>query len=77
MRKMESYANYLGGLEHRGVLGAEIHLITGIDRKARGDWDRFTTKGCTVYEGFGRHIEMVNPGFLEKNAEIIRKIIEV
>ncbi|MCP5108011.1 MAG: acyltransferase domain-containing protein, partial [bacterium] len=61
MRKMESYAYFLEGLEHRGVLEAEFHLITGIDRKMHGDWDQFTSNGCKVYDGFGKHIEMLNP----------------
>ncbi len=76
MRKMESYACFLEGLEHRGVLETELHLITGIDRKVEGDWDRFTSNGCTVYDGFGKHIEMLSSGYLEKNAEIVRKIIK-
>ncbi len=38
-------------------------------------WDQYTRQSCHIYKGFGTHVDMFNPGFVEKNAEIVQKIL--
>ncbi len=38
-------------------------------------WEKQTRQTCTVYNGFGIHTEMFNTANMEKNAEIIKKIL--
>ena len=75
LEKMQKYARFLNGMEHREILKAKIHLITAADRKIDSDWNLLTVGGFERYQGYGRHIEMLNPGFLEKNAAIIENIL--
>lgn len=77
LEKMQKYARFLNRMEHRDVLQARIHLITSADRKADDDWNRLTPGGRESYRGYGRHIEMLNPGFIEKNTEIIETILKI
>jgi len=79
--KVESYEVYTNELVIEGTINANIHfikagdnyLIPGVE-DTRESWRKNTTGEFFIYEGFGNHFEMINPGYAEKNEEILRKI---
>ena len=79
VKKIEKYMAFEASKTDLEVVQANIHLIlseeTGNSPLSRC-WDRYTTKKSLLYRGFGRHSEMLSPGFLERNAQLIREILE-
>ncbi len=75
VQKVKRYGQYLDNLQNTGVVKANIHFITAANRQVLNDWQHLTVNAYKIYSGFGRHIEMLAPGFLEKNAAIIDKIL--
>ncbi|UCH92153.1 MAG: SDR family NAD(P)-dependent oxidoreductase [Candidatus Aminicenantes bacterium] len=89
LERARHYAQYYHSRSDRGKVNARVHLITAINRKENPvltaesesgviqnmDWKDVGTS-YAVYEGFGVHEKMFSPGFVEKNAAIIRKILE-
>ena len=39
-------------------------------------WEQYTTRDYFIYPGIGEHEQMLNPVILEKNAEIIKEILD-
>jgi tyrocidine synthetase-3 len=79
LKKCSKYMAYEEGKTGLEIVNANIHLIlseeTGKNHLS-GNWDKFTTKKFSEYRGFGRHSEMLAPGFLEKNAHVIQEILK-
>ncbi|HLP57231.1 MAG TPA: amino acid adenylation domain-containing protein [Candidatus Deferrimicrobium sp.] len=72
------YTEYSRDLTQLPVVNAKIHLILSEENKdtsLSGCWNPFTTQGTALYQGSGLHMEMLSPGHLEKNAEILREIL--
>jgi malonyl CoA-acyl carrier protein transacylase/thioesterase domain-containing protein/acyl carrier protein len=74
-RKIKKYGSYLDNLETNGSVKAAIHFITANNRKIARDWEQLTTDTFKIYRGFGTHLQMLDPGILEKNAKMINKIL--
>jgi amino acid adenylation domain-containing protein len=58
---------------------AEIHLIRAEDKRGKKGyigWDAYTEAENRYYDGYGNHRDMLAPGTLEKNAQLIRDILE-
>ncbi len=75
----QKYTAYSQNITHLPVVNAKIHLILSEENRGSslsGCWDPFTTKGTVLYQGSGAHLKMFVPGYLEKNAEILRKILD-
>jgi amino acid adenylation domain-containing protein len=75
---LNSYRHYHDNLELGEKVGAAIHLIRAEDKKDREKfvgWQDFTCCGEVIYEGYGNHHQMLSPGFIERNAVIIAKIL--
>jgi thioesterase domain-containing protein len=80
-KKVKKYFHYYRNVNTLEVINANLHLIISEETQERESvnlqcWDEFTTKPVMIYNGFGRHENMVSPGALEKNAELIRKILD-
>lgn len=75
IQKVKRYGQYLDNLQNTGAVRANIHFIAAGNRKELNDWRHLTINTYKMYSGFGRHIEMLSPGFLEKNAAIIHEIL--
>ena len=74
-QKIKKYGSYLDNLETNGKVKAAIHFITANNRKIANDWEQLTTHTFKIYNGFGTHLQMLDPGSLEKNAKMIDKIL--
>jgi amino acid adenylation domain-containing protein len=78
MDTVKNYLHYHDKLELPGKVNSLIHLIQAEDKKGKEGfvgWEDFTRNREIVYEGYGVHQEMLAPGFIEKNVEIIDKIL--
>jgi amino acid adenylation domain-containing protein len=90
--KARNYTHYHERSVDRGVVSANLHLLTSTDRPQRESqltitgpwpqdvplstsWEQHTSGDYFVYPGAGKHVQMLEPGNLEKNAEIIAKIL--
>jgi thioesterase domain-containing protein len=77
--RVKKYRRYFTNQERLEVVNAYVHLILSEENrdthKARC-WDQFTAKTSRIYQGFGSHDEMLDAGHVEKNAEIIREILD-
>lgn len=75
VQKVKQYSKYLDNLRNTGTVKANIHFITANNRKILNDWEHLTVNRFKIYKGFGKHIQMLDPGILEKNAVIINEIL--
>jgi amino acid adenylation domain-containing protein len=81
-QKNQSYFEYLQNLDLYKAIHANVHVIlsresqdnTSVDKEC---WNTLTTKPVQVHNGFGNHELMFNKEYLEKNAEVIRKILKL
>jgi thioesterase domain-containing protein len=79
IEKMRKYKVYWSAPFRPEVVKANIHLIlaeSNQDKDRANCWEPFTTGGTLVYQGVGEHAAMLTAGFLEKNAEILREILD-
>jgi acyl carrier protein len=85
MNKAISYMNYCTSVTRLEVVNAEIHLILtqsileleSVNKYVNPRcWDNLTAKKVVTYHGFGTHRHVFIHGSLEKNAEIVGKILE-
>jgi malonyl CoA-acyl carrier protein transacylase len=77
-RKIKKYREYYAAPTTVEKVNANLHLVLSEENKDishAGCWDGFSANSSTTYRGFGEHTGMVNPGAVEKNAEIIRNIL--
>jgi thioesterase domain-containing protein/acyl carrier protein len=62
-----------------GVVNANIHLITSSEydkeRQYLVDWSKATSGSYVIHNGFGKHSQMLSPGYIEQNISIIEKIL--
>jgi len=75
--KMENYMKFNFSLTTLQKVRANVHLIFSEqkDESKKTGWDKFTGGSLVIYNGFGKHDEMFEPGYLEKNASLIRDIL--
>jgi acyl carrier protein len=62
-------------------VNANIHLILSEDAQNneqldKKSWDKLTKNRSLIYKGLGTHVGMIDPGTIEKNAEIIKEILQ-
>jgi acyl transferase domain-containing protein/thioesterase domain-containing protein/acyl carrier protein len=79
IEKTKKYAEYWKNPITLEVVNANVHLILSEENRETEKsrcWNKFTTKVPFIYQGFGDHSSMFNPVIIEKNAEIIRKILK-
>ncbi len=77
--KMEQYEAYNNALTHLEPIKANVHLIVSAQARKENrppNWDKHTTGSFTVYNGFGNHLDMFKTGPLERNVDIIKKILK-
>ncbi|MBB6625637.1 amino acid adenylation domain-containing protein, partial [Clostridium gasigenes] len=82
VEKIRSYYRYLDDLINVGEVNANLNIIkstSGTLKQIRGDinqWNHCTNGKCTFVNGYGNHEKMLDQGYVEKNAELIRNIIK-
>ncbi|MCP4151069.1 MAG: AMP-binding protein [bacterium] len=75
LNKITKYSAFMNSLETMGQVKANIHFIAAENRKVADDWNSFTENVFKLYNGSGEHAQMLNPGHLEKNSLVIKKIL--
>jgi len=78
LTKVRKYREYFTEETRPGKVNANIHLILAEENRSTPQarcWEPFTTKSLRIYQGYGRHDEMLHPGAVEKNAKIIKGIL--
>ncbi len=73
--KIRKYSAFMDTLETAGLVKANIHFVAAEKRKIADDWNSFTENNFNLYNGSGEHVQMLNPGHLEKNSLVIKKIL--
>jgi tyrocidine synthetase-3 len=77
VKKANKYARCSEKIRNFGIIKANIHLIRSENPdQLKHDWENASSSRYFTYKGFGIHMNMLNPGYVEKNAEIINKILE-
>ncbi|MCX6584764.1 MAG: amino acid adenylation domain-containing protein [Candidatus Aminicenantes bacterium] len=78
-KKYMEYWNTIAALEK---VNANVHLILSEEARHSTEvfidshcWDKLTTKSSRIYNGWGGHRDMLGGWALEKNIEIIKKIL--
>jgi amino acid adenylation domain-containing protein/non-ribosomal peptide synthase protein (TIGR01720 family) len=81
INKTRSYMMYRNELVNAGEVDARLHCLLSTDstlrtlRETNYRWDDSTKKAYREYEGYGNHEEMLQLGYLEGNAEVIKQIM--
>jgi len=81
-RKIDTYSEYVEHIINTQVVNANLYNIlsvsdTGSEKMNLSKlWEKSTNKSFTIYQGFGKHSDMVDYGCVEKNVEIIKGILE-
>jgi FkbH-like protein len=79
--KLNHYAHYFNHLENRGKVNADIYFVIAEEteksaNRPLADWEEYTQNTSYIFHGFGKHEDMFNPGYVEKNAGVIKAILE-
>ncbi|MNJ50375.1 Plipastatin synthase subunit E [compost metagenome] len=81
-RRIRAYHIYLSKLINTGTVNAKIHglVAEGLELGKASDnallWKQSTEKHYVEYELLGEHFELLEPGFVELNAELIQRILK-
>jgi iturin family lipopeptide synthetase A len=80
MAKTGKFKHYILDLAGSQPVQANIHLLAAAsDRRREGPlphgWHRLTRGSYLTYDAGGRHVEMLNPGYLEENAAIVNRVL--
>ncbi|MDD4111480.1 MAG: amino acid adenylation domain-containing protein [Herbinix sp.] len=81
-KKIIKYIEYLDYLVTSGEVDSNIHLVKAEEETEEAfegkqmKWKDSTMKRFFFYKGYGIHSEMLKLGFIERNAEIMRSILE-
>ncbi len=76
---IESYRRYRRGVKELEPIQADIHLIRSeqsLRLNLEPNWEKHTHGKVYLYDGYGEHLDMLAGGYLEKNAGLLRFIIE-
>ncbi|UHA72101.1 amino acid adenylation domain-containing protein [Paenibacillus sp. 481] len=84
MRSTSSYLSYWSSLQHSGQVNANIHMVRHQVQDCneqemdvhKAEWASFTTAQYCEYAGFGKHDEMLFGGYVGRNRELIKEILE-
>ena len=84
---MVNYMKYIASVDHLEKINTNVHLLLTEDFRNKNKnneynssldpkcWDILTSGKSLTYEIFGTHLSALDPGTVEKNAEVIRKIL--
>jgi amino acid adenylation domain-containing protein len=85
LTRMRRYRKFIGQSVESGTVAANIHLIVASDSKDFYDertlvasfdgWSELTTARFIAHAGSGTHLEMLQPPYLDANAETLRAIV--
>jgi tyrocidine synthetase III len=81
LQKVEAYSEWLydSTLLAGSITGAKIHIITAEDNmtvnQEAAAWEAVASKPPIIHNGFGKHIEMLSPGYIEYNVDLIKEIL--
>ncbi|NLD47411.1 MAG: AMP-binding protein [Clostridiaceae bacterium] len=79
---LESYYSYLGKINNKGSINANIHLVLSEEERNESNkklfehWIKSTTKVFAKYQGFGEHAQMIQNEYSDKNAQIVEEILK-
>jgi acyl transferase domain-containing protein len=78
LEKADKYYVYISCIENDGAVNANLHLVTGTDRKPEDytEWKNATTKNHITYQGFETHNQLLHTKVREKNAKLLGKILD-
>jgi len=80
LAKTVDYYRYCGELVDEGIVNANIHLVKAVDIDAttvlNNGWGEVTGCRYSVYQGFGKHNEMLESGFVEGNVGVLVEVLE-
>ena len=74
--QVEANIHFIISNDHRErVSQLKITAPWSLDLSSFTHWEAYTSGNYFIHEGSGKHIQMLEPGFLEKNVGIIAKIL--
>ncbi|MCU0287209.1 MAG: thioesterase domain-containing protein [Acidobacteria bacterium] len=84
IKKTGSYIKYIDSIEYLEKIDARVHLLLTAqfrnqeqeDAPDTACWNRFSSKETLFYEVQGTHVNVLYPGLVEKNAPVLRNILE-
>ncbi|MDT3428889.1 amino acid adenylation domain-containing protein, partial [Paenibacillus forsythiae] len=83
INKIHAYHMFLSELINTGAVQAEIHGLVAegseVGRASDNDillWKQATQKHYAEYEVIGEHLELLAPGYVEKNVKLIQRIVK-
>ncbi|MGW4699929.1 amino acid adenylation domain-containing protein [Streptomyces sp. NPDC004285] len=81
VEQAREYLAHCGSHPSVGVLRAPIVVVSDQDKVRHfaagepGSWHGASAAGCTLHQGHGRHAEMLDGAFLDRNAELARTLL--
>src|SRR5581483_2790822 len=77
--KMGSYLRYLDTIGNEGAIRGDIHLIESNEFAGdarREAWAEATSEAFRKYRGHGPHVDMILEQYVERDAAVVREILE-
>lgn len=81
LEQARDYIRFVGRRPNLGVVSAPVSVISEEDKAAfyaadaRGTWHGSSTTRTAVFSGFGKHADMLDKGYVARNAELARTIL--
>ncbi|MFA7061962.1 MAG: thioesterase domain-containing protein, partial [Pedobacter sp.] len=77
--KLRGYLSYMESLTTQGLIKGAIHLLRAGELKSieglSQEWLDHTTADCTVYDGYGPHLDMLKEPWVVENARVINLLM--
>lgn len=80
-RKIKTYSEYEESITSTGIVNTRLYNILSTEKADIEKsnvcklWKKLTTKDVTIYQAFGKHRDMLNSGYVEKNVELVKSIL--
>src|SRR5699024_7103017 len=75
--KRTNFLMYMQTLVNSGLVEANIHniVVDTVTTLFKKNWKNNTTQTYVEYEGFGKHDDLLNSGYIQENVKVIQEIL--
>jgi tyrocidine synthetase-3 len=75
-QRIVDYSHYLNGLVNDGRIQAAVRYVSSEEYDFAETWLGSSVHEVEVYQGSGKHVELLQPGFIDWNTQVIRGILD-
>jgi amino acid adenylation domain-containing protein len=75
-QRIVDYSHYLNRTVNDGHVQAAVNYVYSEEHNFTDTWETSAVQPIEAFQGFGKHVELLQPDFIVRNAEVIRRILD-